>query len=191
MSRSSDLRIGVIGAGGRGVLAQFAHRPDEGVRVVAGADVRKAALDEFRSRYGANAFVTADYRELLDKADVDAVFVTAPDYLHEECAIAALEAGKHVYLEKPMAITIEGCDRILRTARQKKVKLYLGHNMRHITVMRKMKELIDSGAIGEPKAAWCRHFVSYGGPVQRGCGLHGDAVAAERQHADGRAQAAG
>jgi predicted dehydrogenase len=94
---------------------------------------------------------------------MDAVFITSPDFLHEEHALAALEAGKHVYLEKPMAITIAGCDRILRAAVACKRRLYLGHNMRHMAVVLKMKELIDGGAIGEVKAGWCRHFICYGG----------------------------
>jgi len=160
---STSLRIGVIGAGGRGGLAGHAHDPAHGVRLVAGADTRDAALAHFRERYGADAFVTHDYRELLDKADVDAVFVCSPDNFHEEHAVAALEAGKAVYLEKPMAITVEGADRILRAAYEHGCKLYVGHNMRHMTFVRKMKDLVDAGAIGEVKAGWCRHFVAYGG----------------------------
>ncbi|MBN1346950.1 MAG: Gfo/Idh/MocA family oxidoreductase [Phycisphaerae bacterium] len=163
LSDRSELRIGVIGAGGRGSLAAYAHKPEDGVRLVAGCDTSPAALEQFKSKYGPDAFVTDDYTELLDCDDVDAVFVTTPDFCHEEHAVAALEAGKAVYLEKPMAITIEGCDRILRAAYERKVKLYLGHNMRHFAVIEKMKELIDQGAIGEVKTAWCRHFVSYGG----------------------------
>ena len=159
----AELRIGVIGAGGRGGLAGHAHQPEDGVRLVAGADVDTKALEQFQERYGAEAFVTTDYRELLKRADVDAVFVTSPDFLHEEHAVAALEAGKDVYLEKPMAITIEGCDRILQAAFAGRRKLYLGHNMRHMDVILKMKALIDQGAIGEVKAGWCRHFVGYGG----------------------------
>ncbi len=160
---SRELRIGVIGTGGRGRLARFAHKPDEGVRVVAGADVRESALAEFRERFGADVFITLDYRRLLEQADVDAVFITTPDFLHEEHAVAALEAGKAVYLEKPMAITIEGCDRILETAFRNRSKLYLGHNVRHAAVFLKMKELVNSGAVGQVKVGWCRHFVAYGG----------------------------
>ncbi len=163
MTARDELRIGVIGAGGRGGLAWYAHRPEEGVRVVAGADVVEDVFPRFRERFGEDAFVTTDYRELLTRPDIDAVFVTSPDFLHEEHAVAALEAGKSVYLEKPMAITIEGCDRILNAAYQARRKLYLGHNMRHFPVVEKMKELIDQGAIGEVKAGWCRHFVCYGG----------------------------
>ncbi len=158
-----ELRIGVIGAWGRGALARYAHDPDNGVRVVAGADPVDAQLEHFKDHYGADDVrVYHDYRELLEQDDIDAVFVTSPDFCHEEQAVAALDAGKHVYLEKPMAITIAGCDRILQMAFDRKVKLYLGHNMRHMNFTQKMKELIDSGAIGEPKAGWCRHFVAYG-----------------------------
>jgi len=162
MSSSGELRIGVIGAGGRGGLAGLAHKPDQGVRLVAGVDIRPEALKDFRDRYGPDVFVGDDYRDLLKRDDIDAVFVTTPDNWHEEHAVAACRAGKHVYLEKPMAITIAGCDRILQAAREAGVKLFLGHNMRHFPVVQKMKELIDAGAIGEPKVGWCRHFVCYG-----------------------------
>jgi len=119
-------------------------------------------FDTNRAWYGEDIWVTTEYRELL-RQDLDAVFVTTPDCCHEEHAVAALEVGKAVYLEKPMAITIDGCDRILRTAKDHHAKLYVGHNMRHFPVVLKMKELIDEGAIGQVKVAWCRHFVSYGG----------------------------
>ena len=163
MTDNNELRIGVIGAGGRGNLAGHAHNPDGGVRLVAGADIVDEALKNFSEKYGPGVLVTKDYRELLAREDIDAVFVTSPDFLHEEHAVAALEAGKAVYLEKPMTITTAGCDRVLRTAYEKKGKLFLGHNMRHMAIIRKMKELIDAGAIGEVKAGWCRHFVCYGG----------------------------
>ena len=163
MSQKDDLHIGVIGAGGRGSLAGHAHKPEQGVRLVAGADIDRDALDGFAEKYGPDVFLTADYRELLARDDIQAVFVTSPDFLHEEHAVASLEAGKHVYLEKPMAITTPGCDRILNAAVENNVKLYLGHNMRHMSFVQKMKELIDGGAIGEVKTGWCRHFVAYGG----------------------------
>ena len=157
-----ELHLGVIGAGGRGGLAGLAYKPEDGVYLTAGADVDPKAREWFQKKYP-NAFVTDDYRELLKRADITAVFVTSPDFLHEEHAVAALEAGKHVYLEKPMAITITGCDRILQTAYENKRKLYLGHNMRHMDFILTMKRIIDEGRIGEVKAGWCRHFVGYGG----------------------------
>ena len=163
MSSGKELRIGVIGAGGRGRLAWQAHKPDEGVRLVAGCDIVDKGLDAFKEQFGPDVFLTKDFRDLVARDDVDACFVTSPDFLHEEHAVAALEAGKDIYLEKPMTITIEGCDRVLRTAFQNKRKIYMGFNMRFMGVVRKMKELIEQGAIGEVKAAWCRHFCGYGG----------------------------
>jgi len=77
MTGQSELRIGVIGAGGRGGLAAHAHRPEEGVRVVAGADITDAALAQVKERYGPDALATKDYREVLARADIEAVFVTA------------------------------------------------------------------------------------------------------------------
>jgi predicted dehydrogenase len=111
MGAKPELKIGVIGAGGRGSLARYAHKPEEGVRIVAGADITDAALEKAKERYGPDTLVTRDYRELLARPEIAAVLVTSPDFLHEEHAAAALEAGKAVYLEKPMAITITGCDR--------------------------------------------------------------------------------
>ena len=158
-----EIKIGVIGVGGRGYLAKYAHLPTEGFRVVAGVDVNEQSLVAFKKYAGDDAFIAKDYRKLLAIKDIDAIFVTSPDFLHEEHALAALRAGKAVYLEKPMTTTIEGCDTVLKTARKTGSKLYIGHNMRHFAVVLKMKEIIDSGLIGTIQAGWCRHFINYGG----------------------------
>jgi len=157
-----DLRIGVIGSGSRGWLASHAHKPGQGSRIVACCDMNEQTLAANRERYGNDIFTTSSPDELL-RQKLDVVFVCTPDYLHEQHALAALETGAAVYLEKPMAITIDGCDRLLRLARAKQAKLFVGHNMRYMVIFRKMKELIDKGTIGEVKSAWCRHFISYGG----------------------------
>jgi predicted dehydrogenase len=152
----------VIGAGGRGRLAANAHRPGKGACLVAAADVYPKPLAEFAATYsGAQTF--DDYRRMLDTVELDAVFVCSPDYLHEEHAVAVLNRGIAVYLEKPMAISVESCDRILASAKASGARLYVGHNMRHMSFVRELKRIIDSGAIGQVKAAWCRHFISYGG----------------------------
>ena len=156
------LKIGAIATGGRGVNAWQAHDPENGIEMVAGADISDAANEKFKEQFP-NAETFSDYRDVLKIKDIDAVFISTPDYYHEEMAVAALEAGKAVYLEKPMAITIEGCDRILKTAMATGSKLFIGHNMRHFPVVLKMKEIIDSGMIGEVTCGWCRHFISYGG----------------------------
>ena len=160
--KKKNFKIGVIATGGRGKNAWKAHNPDQGTEIIAGADVNPKALNEFKENFP-DAEVFSSYKDLLKIKEIDAVFICSPDFLHEEMTIAALKAGKAVYLEKPMSITIEGCDRILKTAMQAGSKLFIGHNMRHFPVILKMKEVIDSGMIGEVQCGWCRHFVGYGG----------------------------
>lgn len=157
------IRIGVLGAERRGRIAQHAHNPEKGVFLTAGCNLDLEKVAYMKEKFGPDFLLTDDYKEVVTSPNVDAVFVCTPDHLHEEHALAAIEAGKHVFLEKPMAISIEGCDRLIVAARKKGVVLYVGHNMRFMDVMLKMKELIDAGAIGEVQAIWCRHFISYGG----------------------------
>nr|BFE51043.1 hypothetical protein GCM10017745_44700 [Saccharothrix mutabilis subsp. capreolus] len=156
----TDLRIGVIGYGLRAPLTTHAHRPGRGSAVVAVADPRPERRELAASAFGAST--TPDAGELL-KADLDAVFVLSPDHLHVEHALAAFEAGVPVYLEKPLAITIADADLILSRARASGVKVYIGHNMRHMAVVQTMRNLVLDGAIGEVRAVWCRHFVGHGG----------------------------
>jgi len=160
---SDQIRIGVIGIQGRGLLAVNWHQPAGQSVVVAGVDVNESAHAEFKKRFGDSAFVSTDYRRMVERSDIDAVAVTSPDYCHEEHAVAALEAGKHVFCEKPMAITVEGCDRMLDAARRSGKRLMVGFNMRYMNIFRVMKDAVDSGRIGEIKAVWVRHFVGYGG----------------------------
>ena len=127
------------------------------------ADVSEDKLRKFHEKVNQDAFITTDYRELLKQDDIDAVAILSPDYLHEEHAIAALEAGKHVYCEKPLAITVEGCDRIIETAKRVGKHLMVGFNMRYMNMYQTMKGIVDSGILGDLKAVWVRHFVGYGG----------------------------
>jgi predicted dehydrogenase len=157
----TDLRFGVVGLGARSRIAQHAHRPGEGSRIVAVCDPVEKQQVAARSDYpGATSY--SDHRDLLD-LQLDGVFVTTPDDLHEDPAIEFLRAGVAVFVEKPLAITTSGCDRVLQAAYESGARLYVGHNMRHMPVVLTMRELIAAGAIGEVKAIWCRHFVGHGG----------------------------
>lgn len=156
------IRIGVIGLGWRSGVAHYWHRPEGRSVVVAGADIDPARWDKFRQRVNPDADVMNDYRALLERQDIDAVAIMTPDYCHAEHAVAALRAGKHVYCEKPLGITVEECDRILEAWRASGKHFMIGFNMRYMNMYRTMKEIIDSGAIGEVKAVWVRHFVGLG-----------------------------
>ena len=109
-----------------------------------------------------DATITADLAELLG-ADLDAVLVLTPDHLHESVAVAALRAGLAVFCEKPLAITVDGCDAILRAAYETGSRLYVGHNMRLMPVIETMRRMVIEGRIGAVQTIWCRHFVGNGG----------------------------
>ena len=157
-----QIKLGIIGVNGRGCLWQYWHKPEKGVTVAAGADISRDSIDKFLSRCNPNAFVTKDYRDLLIRDDLDGIVVAAPDYLHGEMVVAALESGKFVYCEKPLAVTVEECHAIRKASERHPGKLMIGFNMRYMPFVRKMKELVDAGEIGEIKAVWVRHFVGMG-----------------------------
>lgn len=159
----ANYNIAVLGPHHRGRVSLNAHRPEEGFRITRLCGHSPEGLEEYATRIGSPPSFTQDYRVIAEDPEIHIVFVCSPDYLHEEHAIAMLEAGKIVFLEKPMAISVVGCDRILDTARAFRSRLYVGHNMRFFPVMRKMHSLVAEGRIGEVQAIWCRHFVGHGG----------------------------
>lgn len=154
-------RVAAIGVGARAALAK--HVVPAGGEVVAAVDTDPTRAERSTALYGDVPFF-GTVKEMLD-ADLglDGAFVMTPDDTHAEISMDLLQAGVAVYLEKPIAITIEDSDRILETAFRTGTKLYVGHNMRHMQVVRQMKALVDEGAIGQVKAVWCRHFVGHGG----------------------------
>ncbi|WP_246956822.1 Gfo/Idh/MocA family oxidoreductase [Brachybacterium sp. Marseille-Q7125] len=159
----SDLRIGVIGYGARSTLATHAHKPGEGSRVTVVADPTQRAKDLARERHGEDVACVDTVEEMLENHEVDAVMILAPDYAHAGIALQTLSRGIATFCEKPMAISVEDTDAMLDMAMQKRARLYVGHNMRHMPVIRQMKAIIDSGRIGTVRAVWCRHFVGAGG----------------------------
>src|SRR5690348_13584224 len=110
MTRSDAgvLRIGVAGLGRAFTLMLPTLTGDPRVRVVAAADPRAPARERFEADFGVNAH--ADVEALCNDASVDVVYVATPHELHAEHALAALRHGKHVLVEKPMAVTLEQCD---------------------------------------------------------------------------------
>ncbi|KOY56092.1 MULTISPECIES: Gfo/Idh/MocA family protein [unclassified Streptomyces] len=158
----TDLRIGVLGFGLRGSIARTAHRPGRGSAVTAVADPDPRARADAAAAFP-GAYVTAGHRAVIDDPEVDAVLVLTPDHTHADLARQALVARKPVFVEKPLDISVDRCDEILRTARETGTRLYVGHNMRHMPVVRTMRALIAAGEIGRVRTVWVRHFVGYGG----------------------------
>ncbi|MCI1748792.1 MAG: ROK family protein [Acidipropionibacterium sp.] len=162
---SDTLRVGVVGVGARSMLALNAELPENNGAITAVAEPHHLARQRVSDRLHKNPdeiSISPDVEGLI-KAGVDVAFVTSPDDTHADATCALLEAGIPVYLEKPLAITMDSATRVLSTAYQTGTKLYVGHNMRHMNVVRSMRDLIRTGRLGEVKAIWCRHFVGNGG----------------------------
>ncbi len=88
---------------------------------------------------------------------------SCPDHTHAGLACEALHAREPVLVEKPLDITVDRCDQVLRTADETGTRLYVGHDMRHMPVIRLMRDLVEGGAIGTVKTVWVRHFAGLGG----------------------------
>ena len=121
------INIAVVGMGGRGnyharILTKF---QEEGTcQVVAVCDVYQKRLNAFKQRF--NCFGSLDYREVVNRKDVDAVVITTPDHWHAAISLAAMDAGKDVYVEKPMTHTIEEARRLVEKVRETKRILQVG-----------------------------------------------------------------
>jgi predicted dehydrogenase len=163
----STPRVAVIGFGARAQIAEHVAVARPGARIVAIADTDADGRGRALLAYP-DAAIHPTLDDLVaahraGAATLDAAIVTTPDNTHEGIAVALLEAGIAVYLEKPLAITLEGADRVLTTAAETGTPLYVGHNFRHSGVVRTMRSIIERGEIGEVKAVWVRHFVGNGG----------------------------
>ena len=156
------LSIGLIGIGARSPLAALVGTSPVPARLVAAAETAPDAAERAARLLPKGVRVVGDHRELL-AAGLDGIIIATPDDTHEDLAVQCLRAGVPVYLEKPLAITIEGADRVLGVARASGTRLYVGHNMRHMAVVRRLRRIVQRGEIGELKAIWCRHFVGNGG----------------------------
>ena len=140
------LRIGIVGLGRAGarMLSAIARHPD--IRVTAAADLHRQHLERFQADFGGLTF--DDPAALCASPEVDAVYVASPHEYHAEHAILAAAHGKHVLVEKPMALTLEECDRMIDAAERSSVVLIVGHTASFNPGVQKMRQLIASGDMG-------------------------------------------
>lgn len=159
---SGPLRVGVVGVGNRGttLLRALLEIPGVSVPAVADPEPRHRARGEgiVEKATGKRPESFPDPRRILDRADVDAVVIAVPCDLHERIAAEALRAGKHLYAEKPMAITVEGCDRLIaESARVPRLVVHVGFQRRSNPRFREGVGLIRAGGLGtliEARGSW-------------------------------------
>jgi len=142
------LNIAVVGCGywGPNLIRNFSALPECSVRYVCDKDEKRLA--HMKQLYP-SVETTSDYDKIVSDKDVDAVVVATPVHLHYELAKKALVAGKHAFVEKPMTQTAAQGNEIVHLAAKKKLTLMVGHTFIYSSPVRRIKEIVDSGDIGE------------------------------------------
>jgi phthalate 4,5-cis-dihydrodiol dehydrogenase len=143
---AKTLRFGIAGLGAASgqILPYFGKIPN--VTLTAAADIRQEARDAARAKYGVETFDSV--KALCESPNVDAVWIATPNALHAEHAIVAAENGKHIICEKPTAVTLEECDRMIAAAERNRVKFLQGHSKIYDAPVRKIREVVASGELG-------------------------------------------
>jgi predicted dehydrogenase len=144
------VKIGIVGCGPSGTQVMYAPilRYLETGHVTALMDPDQAALEYMRS-YCPDAMLFSDYDEFLAKADINAVLIASPVYVHSEQVVKAARAGKHVLCEKPLARTVGECDAMIAACRDAGVTFMVAFMKRFDKSFRRAKEMVDAGELGE------------------------------------------
>lgn len=173
----SRVNFGLIGCGGmgkglaKGALASGAGRlvaicdSNEEVRTKAAEELAAAVKDA--DAQAAEPAVCADSAELLARSDIRAVFVATPNHTHCERVLEAAQAGKAVFCEKPMALSVADCDRMIDACRSAGVPLMVGQVLRYYAAFAKAIELVEAGRIGKPFAIHASRMGFSRAPEQR------------------------
>jgi myo-inositol 2-dehydrogenase/D-chiro-inositol 1-dehydrogenase len=152
MSRLHELnpvRIGIVGVGrATRTIHLPALRRVRTVQVAALADVNQQALFSALKQFGIPRGV-ADYRELLDDPSIEAIAICVPAQLHVEIALNALNAGKHLFIEKPLALTLSECDQLIARAASLPLQVMVGFNTRWHRLAREARSLFHQGTFGQ------------------------------------------
>ncbi len=154
------IRVAVIGCGMMGTLRAAAVRqtPETHLQVVCDAVANRART--VATRYQCNAHT--DWRQVVQRDDVDLVIVSTPNHTHAEIAIAAMQWGKHVLCEKPLARTVDECVQMVACAHQHNVYLMVGMNHRYYPAVQRAHHWFTTGDIGQPLTfhGWIGHMMS-------------------------------
>ncbi len=161
------IQLAVIGTGGRGIEAfarEIVKSKGHCARIVALCDPNAVRMAAAEKSLGITVEKFTSIPTMLETMGqkLDAAIITSPDFAHESNAIAMLQAGIHCLIDKPLAITYEGCNHIIKAAGERNLTAMIGFNLRHNIALRKAKSLIDSGVLGQVLMIENREFYSGG-----------------------------
>jgi predicted dehydrogenase len=142
------IKMGVIGCGywGPNLIRNFYYHPEVDLKAI--ADLDQTRLDHVAQLYPAIK-ATRDFRELVKDPEIDAVVVATPVSTHFPLGLEVLNAGKHLFVEKPMAASSDECRRLIDAAERRELKIMVGHTFLFTPAVRKIRELMERGELGD------------------------------------------
>ena len=149
ITANDKVRIALIGSGIIGHYDTDTALKVPGVELVAVCDLYKGRLERAKEKWGKDIFTTRDYREILNRKDIDAVLVCTSDHWHDHISIDAMNAGKHVYCEKPMVHHIEEGQAVIDTQKKTGKVFQVGSQVASSLVTAEAKKIYESGLIGQ------------------------------------------
>ena len=141
------IKVGLIGCGFMGSMHANCYKNIEGVELVALADIRREKAEELAK--GTNAEIFGDGKDLLKKADVDVVDICLPTFLHAEYGVLAMEKVKYVFIEKPIALTVDEGEKLIKKSQETGAQVQVGQVIRFWDEYVELKKIVESGIYGK------------------------------------------
>ena len=157
-SANDQIRIGFIGTGNRGGQLLDAFMQHDDMRITAICDVYAPHVESAKAKIGSPVEVHADFRDLIESKNVDAVVIATPDHWHAIQTITACDAGKDVYVEKPLSVTIHEGRRMVEAARRNKRIVQVGTHRRSSPVYANLAKLVQAGDMGHVTVSRAYHL---------------------------------
>lgn len=152
------IKIGIIGCGFMGKVHANCYRALQDVRVVGVSDIRQDKAKEIANLVGAR--VVTDANELINNKEIDAISILLPTHLHKELVIKTAQAKKHIFCEKPLALTVKDAEEMIKETRKEKVKLMIGMVLRFWSEYIEFKRIVDSEIYGKLTTLTCTRLSS-------------------------------
>ena len=173
------IRAGIIGCGGIGKCHAPLIAQIPGVEITSVCDIIPRRVDRIAGWTGAKPY--SDYLDLIDEVDV--AWICTPEYAHHPMALTLLRAGKHVFCEKAMALTVAKADEMIAVSREVNLILAIGYCLRFSDWMKKCKDVVDSGVLGDITKVWTTRMGYFPGPNWYGTqALSGGMVTSQLTH---------